>query len=423
MPYKAIEWSTDLLPETHKYLTFLKKVYRHDFRKNWFRRITSPLLEKKDFLEKTKSFEEFILDNVDKDIRQKPYVWIMRAYLDKKLSDEIQPLYFYFMDSFFEKEWNTLIEKYFIWTEIIWEDDPILDAIQIFLNYQVLNKIWLKWRFKIKVNSTWVEKEKIKFKEELVNFYDNKRAILSEKSIELIDKNPMLILNSKLEDEKILNENAPKCAQKFLKKESKTHYQKFLEYLELLEIPFEETNCLVVDDNNQTKTIWAFEYENWEIFSIWYRHNSIAKNLWEPKEIPATWFWTDALKLVNILKNNNLELVNKDNIGLFFVQLWDEAKKVVLPLSIKAREAWINTLISLWTPSMSEQMLKAQKSWANFVVMVWTMEARNGIFQVRNQRDWTQCEVKKDDLINYIIEKIWKENVDLYSPAEDLIKK
>ncbi|MBF0913741.1 hypothetical protein HXK64_02140, partial [Candidatus Gracilibacteria bacterium] len=108
---------------------------------------------------------------------------------------------------------------------------------------------------------------------------------------------------------------------------------------------------------------------------------------------------------------------------LFFVQLGDEAKKVVLPISIKAREAGINTVISLGTPSMKEQMLKAQKSEAKFVVMVGVMEAKNGVFQVRNQVNGSQCEVKKDELIDYIIGKIGKENLDFYSPIDDLTNK
>lgn len=35
----------DMSPEDHKYLTFLKKVFRHEFRKNGYRRISTPLLE------------------------------------------------------------------------------------------------------------------------------------------------------------------------------------------------------------------------------------------------------------------------------------------------------------------------------------------------------------------------------------------
>lgn len=416
-----MEQNRDFLPAKHNFLNFLKKVYRHEFRKNGFKRISTKMLENKDFLEKTKAINNFILDNVDIDIRQKPYIWIMRSYLENNFSEEIQPIYFYFMESFFSKNNEKIEENFLIWSEIIWEDDPILDAIQIYINYKILNKIWIE-NFSVRVNSTWIEKEKIKFKEELINFYDNKRNVLSPESQDLIDKNPMLILKSKNEDEKILNENAPKFAQKFLKKETKEHFAKFKSYLELLEIPFIEDNSVVTDDENQTKTIWEFRTESGEIIAEGYRHDAIAKNIWEAKEIPATGFWLYADKIVDILIENDFKIKNKDEIDLFFVGLGDDAKKVILPISIKAREAWINTVISLWTPSMKEQMLKAQKSGSKFVVMVGIMEAKNGIFQVRNQQDWSQCEVKKEDLIDYIIWKIWKENLDFYCPIEELKK-
>jgi histidyl-tRNA synthetase len=34
-----------IFPDEHKYLTFLKKVFRHEFRKNGFRRISIPIIE------------------------------------------------------------------------------------------------------------------------------------------------------------------------------------------------------------------------------------------------------------------------------------------------------------------------------------------------------------------------------------------
>ena len=67
-------------------------------------------------------------------------------------------------------------------------------------------------------------------------------------------------------------------------------------------------------------------------------------------------------------------------------------------------------------------MLKAQRSWATFVVIVWVMEARNWIFQVRDTIAWTQSEVEKDKLIDYVIWKIWKDALDFYDPARDLTK-
>jgi hypothetical protein len=53
--------------------------------------------------------------------------------------------------------------------------------------------------------------------------------------------------------------------------------------------------------------------------------------------------------------------------------------------------------------------------------MVGLMEAKNGIFQVRDQEAWTQEEVKKEDIIQYIIEKIGSDRLDFYCPAKDLV--
>ena len=53
--------------------------------------------------------------------------------------------------------------------------------------------------------------------------------------------------------------------------------------------------------------------------------------------------------------------------------------------------------------------------------MVGVMEARNGKFQVRNMEAGTQAEVKKEELIDYIIGKIGKENLDFYDPAKELV--
>jgi|GEM_PF-1223648 hypothetical protein len=71
---KLTDISKDFLPNYHKYLTFLKKVYRHELRKNGFRRISTPILENKDLLTKAKQKNGFIIDNLDKDFRQKPYI-------------------------------------------------------------------------------------------------------------------------------------------------------------------------------------------------------------------------------------------------------------------------------------------------------------------------------------------------------------
>lgn len=423
--FSPISWTYDMFPDDHNYFTFLKKVFRHEFRKNWFRRISTPITERGDM------YDEIFWEDRDDFVcrgtccgtfRPNAHIWIMRAYLNSDHENETKPLYYYYMARYFSVYKWQFEEFDQIGWEIIWESDPILDAILIYLTYSAFNKIGLWDYFTISINSTWIEKEKVKYKEELISFYDNKKHMLSEESIKNLDKNPMLLLLSKEEDEKILAQWAPSII-KFLKKDSKAHYAKFKEYLDLLEVPYEEDHTLVSKYDYATNSIWEFKNkESWEILSSGFRYNALSKKMWTQKDVPATGFYTNVDTLIQILKEKNIKIRNKDRIDLYFVQLWDDAKKVVLPLSLQAREAGINTTVSLWTPSMKEQMLKSQRSWARYVVMVWVMEARNWIFQVRDMESWTQEEVKKEELINYIIDKIWKESLDFYCPARDLIK-
>jgi histidyl-tRNA synthetase len=91
----------------------------------------------------------------------------------------------------------------------------------------------------------------------LHNFYADKKHLLTSESLENLDKNPMLVLSSTNEDEQILSKNAPSIL-KFLKKDSKAHYAKFKEYLDLLDVPYVEDNTLVAPHDYCTHNIWEF---------------------------------------------------------------------------------------------------------------------------------------------------------------------
>ncbi len=414
--------------DDHKYLTFLKKVFRHEFRKNWFRRLSTPNLIE------LKYIKDIFWDDYDKYSYNFDIDWLwefalkpnssiltLKSYIDNNMSEENQPIYTYYMDWFYPKvDWE-IKSVWLFWWDVIWEDDPIIDAQLIYITYSVLKKIWLESEVNIRINSVWNKKEQTKYIEELQNFYEDKKHLLSEESLNDLEKNPLALLKAKTEDEEILLEKAPKIT-KFLKKDSKKHYILLKEYLDILSVPYMEDSSLILDYPYINNSVWKFDLvSNNEVISSWYRYNTLSLSLWNDKEIPASNFSVDVFKLIDLLKQKDIKIRNKDKLDLYFVQLWDEAKKVVLPLTLEARDAWINTSVSLWTPSMKQQMLKANKSWAKYVVMVWIMEARNWIFQVRNNVDGTQTEVKKEDLINYIIDKIWKDNLDFYEPSRDLL--
>lgn len=432
---QKVRWMQDVLPEDQLYITFIKKVLRHEFRKNWFKRISTPVLEQRELFENTIWEWTDIVDKemyslIDRKWRElvlKPEwtAWVMRSYIENDMQSHPQPVYLYYMEPHFRydrpQKWR-FRQFMQIWAEIIWEQDPIIDAELILICYQTLNKLWLQDKFTIKINSIWTAKDREKYIEELIWFYENKKHLLSDDALHKLETNPLRLLDTKIEDEIILADQAPKITS-YLKKDSKNHYAKVKEYLDLLNIPYVEDHKLVRWLDYYTNTVFEFvnnSGNSQDSLLGWWRYDALATRIWSKDDIPAAGFALWVERLVNALKDNWIQIVDKDKVDLYFIQLWDEPKKIVLPLTLWAREAGINTLASLGTPSLKVQLKKANKLGARYVVIVGIMEASSGRFQVRDMEAGTQEEVNKDDLINYIIDKIWRDKLDFYSPERDL---
>lgn len=431
-----VRWMQDILPEYHNYFTFFKKVFRHEFRKNGFRRISTPVLEKKEVFTRTIWEGTDIVDKemyniVDKKGRElvlKPETTagVMRAYIQDDMQSQPQPVYLYYVEPHFRydrPQKGRYRQHHQFGAEVIGEEDPIIDAHLIYLGYQAMNSAGLKGDFVIKINSIGITKEREKYVEELAAFYEDKRHLLSSDALHKLDINPLRLLDTKLEDEIILANAAPKITD-FLKKKSLEHYTKVKEYLDLLWVPYQEDHKLVRWLDYYCHTVWEFvdnSGRSQNSFGGGWRYDGLAEAMWNPKPIPACGMWIGAERLIEAMIDKWIKIKNKDKIDLYFVQLWEDAKKVVLPLSLEARDKGINTMASLGTPSLWAQLKKANRLGAKFVVMVGMMEAKSWVFQVRDMSDGTQEEVKKEDLISYVIDKIWEENLDFYSPTRDLV--
>jgi len=423
---QCLDGTRDMFPEDHKYLTFLKKVFRHEFRKNGFRRISTPLLEETSLLRKVypenkNQYGLYHFQNKDeKDVSLLPSatVGIMRSYIENEIFEELQPVYYYYMERFFRQA-RSRKEYYTIGGEIIGESDPIIDAQNIYIIYTALHKIGLWENIKIRLNSYGNPKEMEKFHEELHNFLENKTGVMSEATQATSKNNPLAVFYSQEEDDIILAQSTPSII-KFLKKDSKKNYEAIKMYLDDLSISYSEDHTLFFPENFYSGVVWQFEDEQGKIIASGWRYDMLARSLGSAKDYGASGFSIDVMYMIQRLKDNAVSIKNKDQIDLYFVQLWEEAKRVVFPLSLEARAKGINTMTSLWTPSIKEQMLKAQRIGSTYVVLVGLMEARNGVFQVRNIPAGTQEEVKKEELIDYIIWKIGEDKLDFYEPSKDL---
>ena len=306
---------------------------------------------------------------------------VMRSYIQDDMQSQSQPVYLYYVEPHFRydrPQKGRYRQHHQFGAEVIGEEDPIIDAHLIYLGWKAMNSAGLEGDFVIKLNSIGLKKEREKYIEELSAFYEDKRHILSKDALHKLDINPLRLLDTKIEDEIILADAAPKITD-FLKKKSLEHYTKVKEYLDLLGVPYEEDHKLVRGLDYYCHTVWEFvdsSGRSQNSFGGGGRYDGLAEAMGNPKPIPACGMGIGAERLVEAIMDKGIKIRNKDKIDLYFVQLGDEAKKIVLPLSLEARDKGINTMTSLGTPSLGAQLKKANRIGAKYVVMVGMMEAK-----------------------------------------------
>ncbi len=430
-----VRWMQDIFGEYQRYFTFLKKVARHEFRTNGFTRITTPILEHKELIAHasgegsdvvTKELYEF-LDKKGRELVMKPESTpgVMRAYLEY-MTLEPQPVYLYYIEPHFRydrPQKGRYRQFHQVWAEIIGEEDPILDAKTMYIMKNILDGIGLEGSYTLKINSLGVLKERERYLIELQAFFENKKHLLDETDLARLATNPLRLLDSKNEDVKIMLTQAPKMID-FLKKESLEFYEKVKEYLGILGVDYVEDHTLVRGLDYYSHTVWEFvdgSGRTQDAFGGGGRYDWLAKSIGYKTEVPAVGFAFGAERLIEAMIDRGVKLRNKDKIHLYIMQLGDEAKKLSLPLNIEARKRWLNSLLSLGTPSIKVQLRKANRVWARFVIVIGIMEAKKWVCQLKDMDKWTQVEVPLSDVLEKIIAEVGIDALSFYHPSRDFI--
>ncbi|MDQ1343518.1 MAG: Histidine--tRNA ligase [Patescibacteria group bacterium] len=425
----------DIFGEYQRYFNFLKKVARHEFRKNGFTRISTPIIEMQDLIVRSAGIGSDVVskemyafqDRKGRELVLKPEstAGVMRAYLENFL-DEPQPVYLYYIEPHFRydrPQKGRYRQFHQIGAEIIGEVDPVLDAKMIHIGCSILDNIGLKGRYRLKINSLGIAKEREKYVQELQSFFEARAHLLDETDLARLRANPLRILDSKNEDVRELLKVAPKLGD-FLKKESKEFYGKVKAYLDVLGVEYEEDHTLVRGLDYYSHTVWEWvdgSGRTQDAFGGGGRYDDLSKNIGHKEAVPAVGFAMGAERLIDALVDTGVKLRNKDVIHLYFIQLGEEATKLILPLSIEARNRGINSMLSLGTPSLKVQMKKANRLGARYVAIIGIMEAKKGICQLKDMVNGTQEEMKLSDLLDRVVSNIDVKQLDFYSPMKDFV--
>ncbi|MCT4591808.1 MAG: histidine--tRNA ligase [Candidatus Gracilibacteria bacterium] len=429
---QTVRGMRDILPEEHEYFTLVKKAVRHRCRQAGFKRITTPTLEYADVFERGVGDATDIVEKEmytfesrsAKRMSMKPEgtAGIVRAYIEHGMSSWSQPVQFYYIEPHFRydrPQKGRYRQFHQFGFEVIGARDFSIDAQIINLSYKILKDLGIVDRFELQVNTIGTPECRKSYEDALQNYFFGKERSLCEDCQRRAEKNPLRILDCKQEDCQILASMAPKFDD-YLDDESREYYQNVLAFLTELGVPYVENK----------KLVRGLDYYSDTVFEFWDKtqgaQNAIGGGgrydglceLLGGQATPAVGVAFGVERVIAHMQEVNVEPPKKDKVHVYVACLGDFAKKKAVKILSDLHDAGIHALGAMGKASMRSQLKNADKFDVDWTIILGEIEVKENIAIIRNMERGAQETISLDDVVENIISKIDKKEIDRYEVGE-----
>ena len=422
----------DILPDDHDYHTYIKKVVRHRARQAGFRRITTPVIEYTDLFQRgigdgtdivSKEMYTFE-DRKERSLTLKPEgtAGVARAYIEHGMNQWPKPVLLYYFEPHFRYDRPQKGRYRQFWQlgfEVLGESDPALDAQVIYMAQKIFSDLGIADVFELQLNTIGTPEARKKYTAVLQDFYLDKIRAIPPEFRDLVDTNPLRLLDQKDEDLQILAKMAPSMKD-YLDQESLDFHEELKGYLDELGIKYVENDKLVRGLDYYTRTVFEFWDKNTGAQNAvggGGRYDGLIELL-GGQPTPGMGFAAGVERLVANMKIQKVRVPSKDDLHVFVAQLGTEAKRKCLPLIDKLRDAGLKTMGALGKGSINVQLGLANKFKVPYTVLIGITEVREGTAIIRDMSKGIQETVKFDEVVPRLVKLIGDDKLDKYSPGE-----
>ncbi len=227
---------------------------------------------------------------------------------------------------------------------------------------------------------------------------------LSETSRRRLDRNPLRILDTKVEHEQEILRDAPTLID-FVGDESLAHYEEVKGLLADLEIEYEEDPHLVRGLDYYTETTFELESPGLGAQSALAgggRYDRLAEVLGSDEPVPAIGFAAGMERVFLALDDADAERPAPPEPDVFIAALGDEAERWVFRTSQDLRDAGLHVAHDLMGRSLKAQMKEANRQNAPYALIIGGNELEAEAATVKEMESGEQEEVSFENLTDHL---------------------
>lgn len=283
--------------------------------------------------------------------------------------------------------------------ECFGSDDVMSDAEVISLAYNAYRLLGLD-DVTIKLNTLGDTESRNNYREALVKYFKPQIESLCEDCKERLEKNPLRILDCKVDAESEILKNAPKTID-YLNKESKERFEKLKELLDMMDINYEVDTSLVRGLDYYNHTVFEVVLNNSYALGGGGRYNGLVETLDGP-HTPAVGFAMGYDRTILAMEENGVNIPINDSIDVYILYVSDTEKETAAYLTQDLRLNGFITETDILNKSLKAQFKSVDRFNSKYLIVLNDEELKENKVTIKDNKTKEEESVNINDLVDYL---------------------
>ena len=292
--------------------------------------------------------------------------------------------------------------------EVLGTASPAADAEVISIPVNFYKLLGLKG-IKVNINSLGDTESRNRYREALKEYFKPHLDDLCEDCRARFEKNPLRILDCKVDNNKDYFKNSPKTID-YLNEESKKIFEDVKKYLTAMNIEYVVNPNIVRGLDYYSHTVFEVEasvegFGAQNVLCAGGRYDKLVETLGGPST-PGVGFALGLERLLTALEYEKIELPINDSVDAYIIPMDEKNMPYSLTILNALRLSGFKVDIDYNMRNLKANFKQADRLNSLFVIIVGEDEEKNNVLTVKNNNTKEEYKVELNDLVFFLDEKL-----------------
>lgn len=340
---------------------------------------------------------------------------VVRSFIENKMyGNPSQPVKTWYMGPMYRYERpqsGRFREFYQFGVEVFGTENPMMDAEVISIPVNFYRLLGLKG-IQVNINTLGDTESRNAYRNALLEHFHPHLDELCEDCKARYEKNPLRILDCKVDHELTCMKTAPKILD-YLNETSKEHFEQVKHYLDALEIPYQVNPNIVRGLDYYTHTVFEVEasiegFGSQNVLCGGGRYNHLVENI-GGVATPGVGFALGIERVLAALECENIT-VGEEHMDLYIIPVAKEQVDYAFSLLQQLRMNGFSVDMDYMSRNLKGNFKQADRVNAEYVLILGEEEVQTEVFTIKNNQTQEEYKVESGEFIHFLDTHIKEEH-------------